>query len=71
VRCHKSVVRNRLPRARAQKENSTMLSPNPNAEPSSFFSRILSNDALKKGCAAAIAGVIVAAVSETLWPSDR
>ena len=37
----------------------------------SFFSRMLTNDALRKGVAAALAGVIVAAVSETLWPSER
>lgn len=37
---------------------------------SSFFSRVISNDAARKGLAAAVAGVIVAAISETLWPSE-
>lgn len=36
----------------------------------SFITRIISNDAARKGIAAAVAGVIVAAISETLWPSD-
>jgi hypothetical protein len=36
----------------------------------SFFSRVISNDSLRKGLAAAIAGVIVSVVSETLWPSQ-
>lgn len=35
----------------------------------SFFGRVLENDALRKGIAGAIAGVLVAAVSEALWPS--
>ena len=35
----------------------------------SFFSRLISNDAARKGFAAALAGVLVAAVSEVLWPS--
>ncbi|MFO0675327.1 MAG: hypothetical protein U0169_02255 [Polyangiaceae bacterium] len=37
----------------------------------SFLSRMLANDTLRKGVAGALAGVLVAAVSETLWPSDR
>lgn len=36
----------------------------------SFFSRLISNDAARKGLAAALAGVIVAAISETLWPAE-
>jgi hypothetical protein len=37
----------------------------------SFFSRVVSNDALRKGFAAAIAGAIIATVSEAVWPSHR
>jgi hypothetical protein len=37
----------------------------------SFFSRVLGNDALKKGVAGAIAGALVATVSELLWPTAR
>lgn len=37
----------------------------------SWFSRILSNDAARKGLAGALAGVLVAAISETLWPSSE
>lgn len=35
----------------------------------SFFGRVVANEALRKGIAGAIAGVLVAAVSEALWPS--
>jgi hypothetical protein len=35
----------------------------------SFFSRLITNDAARKGFAAALAGLVVAAISETLWPS--
>jgi hypothetical protein len=34
----------------------------------SFFSRIFQNDAARKGIAGAVAGVLVAVVSEVLWP---
>lgn len=34
-----------------------------------FFSRVLANDAAKKGFAGAIAGLLVSAVVESLWPS--
>lgn len=37
---------------------------------SSFFSRVLSNDAARKGLAAAVAGVIVAVVTEVVWPAE-
>ena len=37
----------------------------------SFFSRLISNDAARKGLAGAVAGVLVAAISEVLWPSER
>ena len=36
-----------------------------------FFSRLLTNDALRRGVAGAVAGVLVAAISETLWPTKR
>ena len=34
-----------------------------------YVIRVLQSDATKKGAAAAIAGVLVAAVTEALWPS--
>jgi hypothetical protein len=48
------------------KEDLTMTNP-----AASFFSRILSSDPFRKGVAAAIAGGIVAVVSEALWPSTE
>ncbi len=36
--------------------------------PPSFFRRVAGNDSARKGFAAAIAGVLVAAISEVLWP---
>ena len=41
-----------------------------NTDPSSptFFSRIFQNDAARKGVAGAVAGILVAVVSEVLWP---
>lgn len=36
----------------------------------SFIARVLQNDSLKKGVAAAVAGLLVAAVSEAIWPSS-
>jgi hypothetical protein len=39
------------------------------ASSSSFISRILQNDAAKKGMAGAVAGILVAVVSEVLWPA--
>jgi hypothetical protein len=38
--------------------------PNP-----SWFTRVFSNDAARKGLAGAVAGMLVAAIAETLWPS--
>jgi hypothetical protein len=35
----------------------------------SFFGRVLTNDALKRGVAGALASALVAVVSEALWPS--
>jgi hypothetical protein len=34
-----------------------------------FLARVIGNDSAKKGLAAAVAGVLVAVVSEALWPS--
>lgn len=35
-----------------------------------FVVRVLNADSTKKGAAAAIAGLLVAVVSEALWPSE-
>ena len=35
-----------------------------------FFSRVIKNDSARKGIAAAAAGIIIAAVSEALWPNS-
>lgn len=43
------------------------INDNMNTTPS-FLSRMLANDTLRRGVAGAIAGVLVAAVSEALWP---
>ncbi len=44
--------------------------PSDNNQPS-FFNRVFSNDAARKGLAGAIAGVLVAVVTEVVWPSER
>ncbi|WP_437723729.1 hypothetical protein [Sorangium sp. So ce861] len=46
-------------------------SPTPsNAVPTTpFIIRVISADSTKKGAAAAMAGLLVAAVSEAIWPS--
>lgn len=44
--------------------SNTSDSPSP-----SFFDRIIANDAAKKGLAGAVAGLLVAVVTEALWPS--
>lgn len=36
----------------------------------SLMSRVLSSDAAKKGIASAVAGVLVAVISEVIWPSE-
>ena len=36
----------------------------------SFFDRLMNNDAAKKGLATAVAGVLIAAVTELVWPSN-
>jgi hypothetical protein len=40
------------------------------AEEQSLWSRIVNNDAAKKGIATAVAGVLIAAVTELVWPSS-
>lgn len=35
----------------------------------SFFNRVISHDATRKGLAGAAAGLLVAVVSEVFWPS--
>lgn len=49
------------------KDNVTLASPDP-SQPS-YISRVVNNDAAKKGLAAAAAGVLVALVQEAIWPS--
>ena len=44
--------------------------PTENNKPS-FVSRIFANDAARKGLAGAIAGILVAVVSEVVWPSNE
>jgi hypothetical protein len=39
-------------------------------ENASFFTRVFTNDAARKGVAGALAGLLVAVVSEVLWPSN-
>lgn len=35
-----------------------------------FLDRLMANDAAKKGIATAVAGVLIAAVTELVWPSS-
>ncbi len=37
----------------------------------SYLDRVIHNDAARKGIAAAGAGLLVAAITEALWPSNR
>lgn len=37
--------------------------------PVPYVLRVFTNESVKKGAAAAIAGLLVAAVSEAIWPS--
>jgi hypothetical protein len=41
----------------------------PNISPS-WFARTISNPSCRKGLASALAGLLVAAISESLWPSE-
>ena len=42
---------------------------NATTDASTFIGRVLTHDSTKKGVAAIVAGLLVAAVSETIWPS--
>jgi len=42
---------------------------NDNPSDPSFFQRVISNDSFKKGVGTAVAGLLVAAVVEAIWPS--
>jgi hypothetical protein len=48
-------------------EETTAIVPNPD----SFILRVYEHDAARKGAAAFLAGVLVAAVTESLWPTER
>jgi hypothetical protein len=39
--------------------------------PSSFFSRVLENENLKRGVAAAVTGALLSVVIEIAWPTER
>ncbi len=41
-----------------------------NNSTASFFSRVFGNDAARKGFAGAVAGLLVAVVSEAIWPNS-
>ena len=43
----------------------------PNSNKPAFFSRVVGNDAARKGLAGAVAGLLVAVVSELIWPSSE
>lgn len=46
-------------------------SPDPsNSGAAPYVLRVLTADATKKGAAAAVAGLLVAAISEAIWPSS-
>jgi len=36
----------------------------------SFLTRLINNDAAKKGLATAIAGILIAVITEVVWPSS-
>jgi hypothetical protein len=36
---------------------------------SSFFRRLITNDAARKGLVGAVAGLLVAAITEAVWPT--
>ena len=50
--------------------NNNASSPTNNTPDAPYLSRVLDNDALKKGVAAAAAGVLIAVITEAIWPSD-
>jgi hypothetical protein len=37
----------------------------------SFVSRVVVHDAVRKGVAGALAGILVAVISESLWPNSK
>ncbi|MDC0749995.1 hypothetical protein [Polyangium mundeleinium] len=43
---------------------------NPENPGASFIKRVLDNDSTKKGAAALVAGVVLAVVTEAIWPSN-
>lgn len=43
---------------------------NPENPGASFIKRVLGNDSTKKGAAALVAGVVLAVVTEAIWPSN-
>ncbi|MCA9619289.1 MAG: hypothetical protein KC731_09705 [Myxococcales bacterium] len=45
-----------------------MSTPDPKA--ASYVDRVLKHDSTRKGAAAAAAGVLIAVISEALWPSS-
>jgi hypothetical protein len=47
------------------------MSNTPDSQSPSFISRIISNDTARKGLAGAVAGILVAVVTEVLWPSTH
>jgi hypothetical protein len=47
-----------------------MSANNNHSSASSFFGRVFSNDATKRGIASAVAGVLVALTTEALFPSS-
>jgi hypothetical protein len=48
---------------------STSVPSNP-SDAAPYVIRVLTADATKKGAAAAVAGLLVAAISEAIWPSS-
>jgi len=38
---------------------------------SAFFSRVFTNDAARRGLAGAVAGILIAIVSEAVWPATK
>lgn len=36
-----------------------------------FATRVLSNDAFRKGVAGAVAGTLIAVITEVIWPAAR
>ena len=45
------------------------MNDNHNEPTNTFFSRVIGNDALKKGLAGAAAGLLIAVITEAIWPS--